>query len=212
MDEYQFLIGINDDLNNNDNLNVPVLNPKIGIDIYFMTDYIVYPFCERHGAPIILDLEVKICLLNLTLLNDLLLNNSLSNLTISDNATAGVETTTTATTDATATASENTTTTATASENTTTTATAGALSITEIEKKIRCPFTIILNSNGLESPIIINSVVYNKDYNNNIKLYIHNLSDRPYIFRKNTSIFQLIMNNLNPTTMKIININDPIFN
>jgi hypothetical protein len=54
--------------------------------------------------------------------------------------------------------------------------------------------------------------VYGKNYNNNIKLYIHNLSDSPYIFRKNTSLFQLIMGDLGPTTMKIINIDDPIFN
>jgi len=192
MSEYQFLIGVNLGALDNNSLNIPVLTPKDGIDIYFMNDYVVEPFLNRGGRSVVIDLEMKICLLNLTLLhtlsNDLNndLSNSLNNLTINSSESSSLN-------NLTINSSES------SSEN-----------YNEIENKSKCPFTIILNNCGLESPIIINKTIYNKE-TNNIKIYVHNLSSDEYVFTKNTSIFQLIMNDLKPVTMKIISIDDNIF-
>lgn len=191
MNEYQFLIGVNDGHLNNNNLNVPILTPSNKINIYFMEDYIIEPFIDRHGLPNIINLEIKICLLNLTKLNNLLINNSLENLSISADSSADLTSSNLA-------------------SDLALSDLASSLNTSEIEKQSKCPFTIILNDDGLESPILINSIIYDSDNINTIKLYVHNLSQNIYTLRKNTSMIQLV-NYLGQSTMKIISIDDPIF-
>jgi hypothetical protein len=75
------------------------------------------------------------------------------------------------------------------------------------EQKMRNSFSIIFNKTGLTTPLILNSVVCDRNDNNTIKLYIHNLSPYPYQIKKDIPIFKLIKGDFMPTTMKIININ-----
>lgn len=211
--EFQFLIGINSEQNDNNNLNISIMEPKYGIDLYFLNDYTIEPSINRQGRPVIIDLGVKICLLNITLLSDLLLNNSISNLRLSTNNNVADNAVDNAVDNAADNAADNVVDNA-ADNAHTNSADNGHTNeemINEIQKKSRFPFTMVLNDSGLESPIILSNIIYNKNYNGNIKIYIHNLSPAPYILRKNTSLFKLVIPDLSPTTMKIISIDDLIF-
>ena len=152
---FQFLIGVN--VNTSNENNNPILQPITGIDL-FTNEVTIEPFMHQDGNPVIIDLEMKICLLNLN-----------AHLTEDDN-------------------------------------------IIHRDQIIRQPFSIVFNENGLNTPLILNSVVFNKNNNNTIKLAIHNLSPFPFVIKKDIPIFKLIMGDFTPTTMKIINIFDHIFN
>ena len=147
---FQFLVGVN--INTANENNISILQPITGIDL-FINEVVIEPFMHQEGNPVIIDLDMKICLLDLN-----------TNLNLEEN-----------------------------------------------DIDMRRPFSIIFNENGLNTPLILNSTLYDRRYNNTITLYIHNLSSSPFIIRKDIPIFKLIMGDFTPTTMKIINIHDHIF-
>jgi len=191
---YQFLIAINDEYVNSESTEDsyemlrPQLNPVEGINLYFLKDYEIEPFSRRNGMPKIINLNIKVSLLDLNLYDQLMRERAqlieniervqfIENVSIS-NLENNIEL---------------------------------EQSIADIENKCKKSYMIIPNNNGLEYPIILNTIVVSKNDNNYLCLYVHNLSNSIIVFRKNTSLFQLIVHDLTPVTMKIISINDSVF-